>query len=211
MLRPKDDSYYEGVRDDIAALVEDGVERVLDVGCAFGSTGEMLKKRGIKEVIGVECSPKAYNEARKRLDNVFFGDIQDIDLPFEDGHFDCIIYADVLEHLADPWSVLKKQRRFLNDKGAVIASIPNLRHYRVIKKLLKGQWDYEDKGVLDSAHLRFFTLKNIEAMFSGAGYRIKEIRYKLSASKVKKFLNKILRGKFNESLSEQFLIKAVKS
>ena len=211
MLGPKGTVYYQGVREDVVTLVDDGIERVLDVGCAYGMTGERLKKRGIKEVVGVELDSGAYNEAVKRLDKVFLGDIQKIELPFKDGYFGCIIYADVLEHLIDPWSVLKRHRSLLGERGTVIASIPNIRHYRAVKKLLEGRWDYQEKGVFDSTHLRFFTLNSVEKMFSEAGYKIGKVIYKISASKTKKFLNRILRGAFNEMLAEQFLIKAVKS
>jgi len=91
-----------------------------------------------------------------------------------------------------------------------VASIPNKRHYRVIKKLLRGKWDYQERGVLDSTHLRFLNLSGIKKMFEGAGQKIDRIVYKISASKIKKLLNKITGGAMNEMLSEQFLIKAVK-
>lgn len=210
MLKPKANSYYEGVREDIVEMVDSHTPRVLDIGCAFGINGEKLKQKGVKEVIGVEIDPKAYEEAQNRLDKVFFGNVEKIDLPFENGYFDCIIYADVLEHLIDPWSVLKKHRRLLKDEGNLIISIPNVRHYRIIKKLLGGRWDYEKRGVLDSTHLRFFTLKSIKEMFRNTGYEIDKLIYKISASKSKKLVNKLLHGLLNEILAEQFLIKAVK-
>lgn len=210
MLIPKQDSYYEGVREDIVELVAESAQRVLDIGCAFGATGERLKRKGVKEVIGIEVDQRAYNEAKKRLDKVFFGDIEKMTLPFKDGYFDYIIYADILEHLVDPWSVLKRHKPLLKDGGQVIASIPNVGHYRVTKKLLRGKWDYEERGVLDSTHLRFFTEASVKKMFSEAGYKIDRWIYRISASKVKKLINKILRGRINEILSEQFLIKATK-
>ena len=210
MLKTKDDIYYKGAREDVACLVPNKARRVLDIGCAYGITGALIKDRGVQEVIGVEINEQAYKEAVKRLDKVFLGDIQDIVLPYDKGYFDCIIYADVLEHLIDPWSVLARYKDLLNDEGVVIASIPNIRHYRVIKKLLKGRWDYQEMGVMDSTHLRFFTLKNIEEMFQNAGYSIEEIVYKISASKIKKLINRLLRGALNRELSEQFIVKAAK-
>ncbi|MBL7068758.1 MAG: class I SAM-dependent methyltransferase [Candidatus Omnitrophica bacterium] len=210
MLKPKPDSYYQGIREDVIELVPKDAERVLDIGCAFGITGENLKKRGVKEVIGVELDKDAYREAQKRLDKVFLGDIQTLSLPFKEDHFDCIIYADILEHLVNPWSVLKDHRQFLRKSGSIVASLPNVRHYRVVKKLLKGRWDYDEKGVMDSTHLRFFTLESIKKMFAEAGYGIDKVVYKISASKTKKLLNKILRGRLNEILSEQFLVRAAK-
>jgi 2-polyprenyl-3-methyl-5-hydroxy-6-metoxy-1,4-benzoquinol methylase len=211
MLSAKDKEYYRGIRDDITGLVDKSAKRVLDIGCASGVTGRSLKESGIDEVVGVEYDRDACREASSVLDKVFCADIQKLTLPYEDGYFDCIIYADVLEHLMDPWDVLKKNRKFLSDSGVVIASIPNIQHYRVIKKLKAGRWDYEDKGVLDSAHIRFFTLSSAKKMFAEAGYAIDEIIYKVSASKVKKFLNNMLGGRMNSSLSEQFLIRARKA
>lgn len=210
MLKDKTPNYYRGIREDIVELVDTGVSSVLDIGCAAGRTGEKLKQGGVKEIIGVELDPEAHKEAGNRLDKVFLGDIEKMELPFKDGYFDCIIYADILEHLINPWSVLRKHRRLLKEGGTLIASIPNVRHYRVIKKLLRGKWDYEERGVLDSAHLRFFTLKTVKKMFSDSGYRIDNLIYKISASKSKKLINKILRGALNEILAEQFLIKARK-
>ena len=72
------------------------------------------------------------------------------------------------------------------------------------------KWDYQERGVLDSTHLRFFNLSGIEKMFEGADQKIDRIVYKISASKIKKLLNKITGGTMNEMLSEQFLIKVVK-
>lgn len=210
MLKPKQDDYYQCIRCDVVDLVEKGTKRVLDVGCAFGITGELLKEKGIEEVVGIEVQPHACEEASKRLDKVIMGNVQDLTLPYKDGYFDCIIYADILEHLIDPWSVLKRQNRLLKKGGHVVASIPNVRHYRVIKKLKSGRWDYEEKGVLDSTHVRFFTLESIKKMFRDAGYDIERIEYKISASNNRKLLNKILRGRLNESLSEQFLVRAAK-
>jgi len=210
MLRPKPDNYYNGIREDVIELVPGDAERVLDVGCAFGITGENLKKRGVKEVIGVELDKGAYREAQKRLDKVFLGDIQTLSLPFKENHFDCIIYADILEHLINPWSVIRDHRRILRDSGSIVASIPNVRHYRVVKRLLKGRWDYQERGVMDSTHLRFFTLASIKEMLNDAGYRIDKVVYKISASKTKKLLNNMLGGRLNEVLSEQFLVKASK-
>lgn len=210
MFKPKSNEYYLADREDVTDLVDSGIERVLDIGCACGITGESLKRKGIKEVVGVEFDKNACQQASRRLDSVFYGDVQKINLPFRAGYFDCIIYADVLEHLVDPWSLLARQNRLLKEGGTVIASIPNIRHYRVIKKLLKGEWDYEEKGVLDSTHLRFFTLKSIKKMFYNAGYDIERLVYKISASRIKKVINKMLSGRMNESLSEQFIVKAIK-
>ena len=71
---------------------------------------------------------------------------------------DCLVFGDVLEHLVDPWAVLARLARLVCDGGQILACIPNVQHYSVIVSLLRGKWDYQDEGLLDRTHLRFFTL-----------------------------------------------------
>lgn len=98
--------------------------------------------------------------------------MKDVDLPYGRGYFDCIILADVLEHLEDPLSTLRRLRGYLSPKGIVVASIPNVRYYGVINMLVEGRWKYEDSGILDRTHLRFFTRKEMESLFRDAGFEI---------------------------------------
>ncbi|VAX27367.1 hypothetical protein MNBD_NITROSPIRAE02-20, partial [hydrothermal vent metagenome] len=147
-------------------------KRILDVGCGEGLLGRRLLEKGASEVFGIEFSPDACEEAEKNLTGVICGDIEEIDLPFEEGYFDCLILADILEHLRDPLSALKKLRKHLSDSGVVVASIPNVRYHGVINMLVEGDWKYEEHGILDKTHLRFFTRKGIERLFAGAGFEI---------------------------------------
>jgi len=111
------------------------------------------------------------------MDRVIISDIERINLIdyFQPNYFDCIIFADVLEHLKDPWAVLKNVTNFLTDSGFIITSIPNVRHYTTIINLIKGYWPYRERGIHDKTHLRFFTLKNVKEMFQNAGLKIVRI------------------------------------
>ncbi len=162
-------SYYANARDNLARLVPPRSKRVLDVGCGQGLTGALLRSSLGAEVVGIEIHEEIAREASKHLDRVLTGDIEEMDLPFETGYFDCIILADVLEHLIDPWATLRKLVRYLNPEGAVIASIPNIRNLAVVKTLLDGSWRYEEQGILDRTHLRFFALSDMVALFEQAG------------------------------------------
>jgi 2-polyprenyl-3-methyl-5-hydroxy-6-metoxy-1,4-benzoquinol methylase len=166
------DDYFRQERSDLEALIPNSAIKILDIGCGEGTLGKRLLKKGIKEVIGIEINPPACKNAGYNLSRVICGDIEEIDLPFSEGYFDCIICGDVLEHLKDPLSVLKKIRNYLSDAGAIIASIPNVRYYGVINMLTEGRWKYEDYGILDRTHLRFFTKKEIEELFHDAGFEI---------------------------------------
>lgn len=166
---------YIGPREDVLSLIPNNVRKVLDVGCSIGALGEQIKKKFGAEVVGIEIDKQMARVAKKKLDKVIVGDLDKIDLDdyLKAGYFDCLIFADVLEHLKDPWYVLKKSLKFLTDGGVVIASIPNIRHYSTLINLLFwGYWPYRERGIHDKTHLRFFTLKNIRELFQDANLEI---------------------------------------
>ncbi len=172
-LSTKPGDYYSHSRTEMARFVPKGAQRILDVGCGEGIFGLHLKQTRSVEVHGVELSPSAVEVARQRLDSVLCGDImQQLNL-VPDDHFDCITFNDVIEHLIDPYSVLLAVKDKLAPGGTVVCSIPNVRFFRNLFDLvIRGQWRYEEAGILDKTHLRFFTKRSIAEMFSSLGYRI---------------------------------------
>ena len=169
----KNHRYFANARDDMLAFIPTGVRRILEIGCGTGEFGAAIKRRGDVEIVGVELVESAAARARYHLDQVITADIQcqNIDMPAQS--FDCLVCNDVLEHLVDPWSVLARLRHFVKPDGWLVASIPNVRHHKVVRRLLwPGEWRYEDKGVLDRTHLRFFTRASARALVEGAGFAI---------------------------------------
>jgi glycosyltransferase involved in cell wall biosynthesis/2-polyprenyl-3-methyl-5-hydroxy-6-metoxy-1,4-benzoquinol methylase len=179
-MDPEGRSYYRCGRNDVLALIPADASRILDVGCGEGVLGQLLLERGATEVVGIEAEPAAAAAARKRLSRVFPGDVEVMDLPFDDGYFDCIVLADVLEHLRDPLAALKKLKRHLSDSGTVVASMPNVRYLPVVERLAGGRWEYKDSGILDRTHLRFFTRKEMELLFRDAGFEPEGVSENLS-------------------------------
>ncbi len=154
------------------------VRRVLEVGCASGYFGETLRDHGYT-VWGIEHDPAAAALARTRLDQVFEGPVE-IFLDARDAgdqRFDCIVFGDVLEHLADPVTVLRRCRSILAPGGMVVASIPNVAHVAVRAMLLEGRWDYSDLGIMDRTHLRFFARSTLVELFSSAGLALRRLEY----------------------------------
>jgi 2-polyprenyl-3-methyl-5-hydroxy-6-metoxy-1,4-benzoquinol methylase len=147
-----------------------GTKRVLDVGCATGYLARALIERGCT-VSGVEVDAEAAEEARPHLERLVLGDLETMDLAeaFGDDRFDVIVFGDVLEHLRDPLPVLRGAKILLADGGSVVASIPNIAHGSVRLALLAGRFDYQDLGLLDSTHVRFFTRSSVEDLFRDAG------------------------------------------
>ena len=171
----KPDSYYKNIRHDLLPLISDDAKCILEVGCAEGMTGKELKKRSGVFVAGIEADENAAKLAGNVLDDVITGDIEKIEIPYNPSSFDCIIFADVLEHLVDPLAALKKVNKVLKNDGTIIMSIPNVQFYGVVHQLIEGNWTYEREGILDETHLRFFTLKEIEKLVKNAGLYIQRI------------------------------------
>src|SRR5262249_29951309 len=148
--------------------------RVLEFGCATGYMSEVLKNRLNCSVTGIELVSEAGSQAKKYCERVIIGDAETLDFNevLKNEQFDAIIFADVLEHLRDPHTVLQRIRPFLAVGGVIIASIPNIAHGSVRLSLLSGVFRYQSTGLLDNTHLRFFTRESIEDMFQGAGFFI---------------------------------------
>lgn len=168
-------SYYcSFIRYDIiSAIQKDALEpfRVLDIGCGCGSTLLEIKNQYKNaEIYGVEIDPAPARIAAS-IATVYNIDIEQEDLPLSDEKFDYILCSDVLEHLKDPWTVVRELRKKLTNNGILIASIPNIMHISVIMELIAGSFNYTDAGILDKTHLRFFTLNTMLAMFAEAGYK----------------------------------------
>jgi SAM-dependent methyltransferase len=147
---------------------------VLDVGCGFATTSRRIQELG-NRVTGVELSPEAVPVARKRLERVVGRDLQDVEgveADLGEARFDAIIFADVLEHLAWPLPVLQAYLAFLKPGGKVIVSLPNVGLWSVRLAHLFGSWNYQETGVLDFTHLRFFTRKTAGRLLGQAGLRV---------------------------------------
>ncbi len=170
-IAEKPPGYYSETRWALIQLVENGPHKVLDVGCGEGKTGAALKACGrAQEVIGIEKNPTVAAVAKNELDQVICCDVEMTGLPVPKGHFDYIVLGDILEHLVDPWAVVVRLARCLKQRGHVVASVPNVRYWRVVLPLvLTGEWKYRSQGVLDNTHLRFFTKKGIQRLFHGSG------------------------------------------
>lgn len=169
-----------GSRNDSHTLIVELVgreKRVLDVGTATGYVAKVLTERGCV-VTGIEIDPEAARQAEEHCEKVIVGDIESLDLDAELGEdaFDVIIFGDVLEHLKDPLRTLQRFRPFLRPEGYVVSSIPNIAHGSVRLALLQGKFQYQDLGLLDNTHLRFFTRESIEQLFGDAGFLIGELQ-----------------------------------
>ena len=173
----KPNEYYGEERNDIIAYIPKNVKRLLDIGCSSGEFGLNLKKHFPQICIwGIEPFEKAAQLANGKLDKVICSQFNANLAELQDQTFDCITFNDVLEHLVNPDQALKNCIPLLTNNGRIVASIPNVLFFPVMYNLIKNEdWKYEDSGVLDSTHLKFFTKKSIIRLFEGNGFKIVSI------------------------------------
>jgi 2-polyprenyl-3-methyl-5-hydroxy-6-metoxy-1,4-benzoquinol methylase len=187
--------YHDTVCRPIFPLLPERVTSVLDIGGGTGATVLEVKKLCSASVVGViDISQDAVDNGKEGLDFIECGNVENSDLleklTEKYGPFDLILCLDVLEHLVDPWKFLKRIDDVLVPGGCMISSIPNVRHYSATLRLLLGQWDYRDSGILDRTHLRFFIKKTVISLVTSTGMELESLT--TTRAKNYKFITNII-------------------
>lgn len=208
--------YYNAPRKEMLRFIPQDARKILEVGCGEGRFGAELKRVRLEsnvvvEITGIEIDREQAERAKDRLDHVIACDVERENSGLGQQTFDCILCNDVLEHLVSPARVLEELRSLLRPGGYLVASIPNVRYWGVIKDLLfNAEWRYVQEGVLDATHLRFFTFKSIRRLFQDAGYEVLAQTGINSHVHGWKFslLNTLTRGHFDDIQFLQFAVVA---
>ncbi|RQW20890.1 glycosyltransferase [Bacillus sp. C1-1] len=167
-------SYFMHGRPELVQVVPQDAKRILDIGCGAGATGLQLLNRQQCQLVGVEGNEKMAQIARSYYESVYTINIDETIPPLKAESFDVLLFADVLEHLKDPWKTVQAYSKFLKKDGAIIASIPNIAHAEALVPLLTGRFDYRDAGILDRTHLRFFTPQTLYTLFPTDQFSIRQ-------------------------------------
>lgn len=168
-------SGYETARPDVQAHVPFSACRILELGCASGELGSALKRRQGAVVVGVELDDDYAAQAATQLDRVINTDAEAFvsNPPSDEAAFDCLVAADVLEHLVDPWTTLRRASELLEPGATVVVSLPNVAHWGGLLRLVRaGSWPRDDAGPFDRTHLRWFTRDDAVALLSQAGIEV---------------------------------------
>jgi SAM-dependent methyltransferase len=203
---------YTGARPEVQALVPRSARHILDLGCAAGALGAALKERQDAHVVGVEIDPALAAEARERLDRVVVADVERaLASRSLGGGFGCVVAADVLEHLRDPWTALRLAAELLEPGGTVVVSLPNVRFFETFWQLyVRGTWPRRPQGIFDATHLRWFTLRDARDLLEGAGLTVRairpQIRIRPGGSRFDRLFAPLARTPLRELLAFQYVL-----
>jgi len=153
------------------------LKRIVEVGSSSGALARTYRNANPDcEYIGIEIDPGYAEISRRFCTDVIFGNIESMGDEAFAKLFpsDCWIFGDALEHLYDPWALLRRIRRHLPDTSQIIACIPDAQHWSLQVLLNNGQFRYQDQGLLDRTHIRWFTRTTIVELFESTGYKIVE-------------------------------------
>ena len=204
----KPGGYYGNERADLVAALPRPLGRVLDVGCGQGAVGRGLRAAGASWLSGVETEALAADVAREVYDEVALGSVE-AELDHLTGPFDTICCYDVLEHLADPYTVLRRLLAAAAPGGRLQVSVPNARHYSLVRDLvLRGTFGYTDWGHRDDTHLRWFTRRDIVDAIAAAGWTVRETSHPALGRSA--LLDRLTRGRSTEFLVGQWYVLATK-
>lgn len=160
---------------DLLRLIPSSCKKIIEIGCSSGALAREFKKQ-YNDVnwIGLEIESSYAEQANSYCDKTLVSNIEECNEDFykELSDRDCWIFGDVLEHLKDPWMILKNIRNVIPREGCIVACIPNAQHWSVIVRLVMGDFRYEDSGLLDRTHLRWFTRLTMIELFESQGFKI---------------------------------------
>jgi 2-polyprenyl-3-methyl-5-hydroxy-6-metoxy-1,4-benzoquinol methylase len=206
--------YFGNSRQEIFPFLPENFKTIIDVGCGYGYFLQYVKGRKPHvESWGIEYVEDVAKTLEGKLDHLIIGSIEDNYENLPNAYFDVICFNDVLEHLLDPDRVLQAVKSKLSFDGVIVGSIPNVRYFKNLYNLLvRKDWKYEDSGILDRTHLKFFTQKSILRMFRESGYDVVSIQgiFELKDLKYKLF-NCMTFGFFGDSLFERYVFVVKKS
>lgn len=201
--------YYTHLRDDVVKLVPTTARNILSVGCGAGVTEAKLLSEG-RRVVGIESNPDVAGMARSKGLEVLCGDAETMELDPHIPDFDCIIYADILEHLHRPESVITRHAERLAKGGHVLVSVPNFRFVVSLYRLIVGTWEYKDAGICDRTHLRITTRHIVRQWLEQAGLTVTEC-IPLYHRRRWKWASKLTLGLLSGFFAAQLLLLARKS
>lgn len=215
-LRQQRAHSYESSRPDVQSLVPIDARNILELGCSSGALGAAIKARQPARVHGVELSSDYSADARSRLDHV---DQESVEAFLSRGRpsdapYDCLIVADILEHLVDPWTALARAVELLSPGATVVMSIPNVLWGPGLWRVMRtGRWPRDPGGVFDADHLRWFGLEDALDLLRQSGLQPQKVVPSFWSSGIRHFVKAevLWHTPFRRFLAAQYLITGTRT
>jgi len=162
--------YATGARENLAALIPESTQNLLDVGCGQGGFGKLIKSRRPDMILtGIEMNPGMASKAIPYYNRIYCDKIENVEFETTFDHINC---GDIIEHLYDPWKMLKRFYTLLNENGSLVISLPNAGHWSIVKDLTAGHFQYVPFGLLCITHIRWFTEESICQALTDARFKV---------------------------------------
>ena len=198
----KPEGYFAQDRAELVRMLPTPLGRVLDVGCGEGRTGKSLRAAGATWISGVELDPGPAAAAAAAYDQVFVGPVES-ELDGLSGPFDTILLYDVLEHLLDPWELLRRLHGLAATGARVQVSVPNARHWTLLRDLaVRGTFGYTEAEHRDVTHLRWFTRRDLVQLLESTGWSVDGVDFGALRS-ASRAAARLTRGRSPEFLAYQ--------
>lgn len=202
-------AYHDRVRADVLEIVPEQAGRLFDLGGGIGATGAMLKAMG--RATFVALADQVADRVAEGVDQAFAGNLDDLsvlDRVLSDTTpFDTILCLDILEHLRDPWIVVRRLHQAMRPGGVIVFSLPNVNHYSVVAPLvLQGRFELQEAGILDRTHLRWFTRHGAIELATSSGLVLERVKGNIF-SRRDRLINRLTFGLFERFLSIQYVLR----
>lgn len=157
----------------IISLIPTEIKTILDIGCGRGNLAQTLTDKGYV-VSGIDISDEALADVRNILKDSFCFNVEDKQWPdtIMNKRYDLIIISELIEHIFSPEELLQKARNLMSDGGYMIITTPNFLFWKNRLRMLGGIFQYEEKGLFDFGHIRFFTYPTIKKLFLEMDLRV---------------------------------------
>lgn len=161
----------------LVELVNGECLMILDVGCGSGDNARLFKQLNPqRKIYGITLSSTEHKRASEIMERCWVADIEDASFPFlGEIKFDALVFSHVLEHVKEPATVLSRFLPFLKSGGEVLIAVPNVLELKQRFEFLMGRFEYEQEGIMDSTHLRFFTYHTAEKYLIDGDNRLRVI------------------------------------
>ena len=165
--------YFNGLNEKLFLSIPISSVNILELGCANGFLGFAYKQKNPNtKWTGLDINQNAVMNSNNKLDRVLLVDLnfEKLSSLFSKNEFDTIVIGDLLEHLLDPYELISQLRDVTNDNSTIVCCIPNMVNVQVLEKIITGDMTYDDNGLLDKTHQRFFSLPSAFKMFLDNGF-----------------------------------------